>query len=205
MTHPEITDWIQNPTNPLELEDPSLLADFEDELAMEMLPEMDSDNYTIWMSRVALKDIVRPPSFFGSIQEVQVTALDNPYERLLDARKRSLEFSDDGGIIHINSRLRDFTQYMHAYSLSLTTASGIERTPGAIETEAWYVPTASFGTGKDGFQPIRRSVAIPKLYEVGSDGTKLVTPQNSKYRGLNPHRYDMPGSRRGASRRITDL
>jgi hypothetical protein len=194
MTNPDIADWFSTPTSPLELTSTIQLVDFEEELAMEILPEMDSDSYDLWLSRYALKDLVRPPRFFGSMQSVQITALDEPYARLLDAKQRDLQFGEDGGIPHPTKYGSEAVEHTRAFKLDLTAISGIDRTPGAIETEAWYIPRMSRKRQGSSFSPIRRFVAIPKLYKLDSDGKKLIVPGTNNYRGIDPHRYAIPSS-----------
>lgn len=205
MIRPEIATWLSNPETPLELPHEIQLVDFEDEVADLILPEMDEEDQINWLSRTALQDLLRPPrSSFGTIQGIAITALDSPFERLQDAKERGLRFSKDGGIPHSSKYKGKATEHTRAFKFSLATTNGMNRTPGNIETEAWYMPRESLGRGSDGFDPITRFVAIPNLFIVGVDGSKLVVPATNNYTGLSPHRYGMPYSKQGASRRVPE-
>lgn len=76
------------PGDAIRLDDIAQLPAFEDMLALHIHPTMTATEYAAWVGRVQLRDLIRPPKFNGTIADVELVLMDEPYARLLDARER---------------------------------------------------------------------------------------------------------------------
>lgn len=151
-------------TEPLELmpgdsihfDDITQLPAFEDYIASMVDPDMTDSMQQAWNGRVALRDIVRPPKFNGSIRDIQLVVMEDPYDRLLDLKERGWKLN--------KSRLgnptsqSDVVDSFQGFTFIADALSSGRGTIGQIQAEIWYncVPlqkrparyTAEDGTSK---------------------------------------------------------
>ncbi len=79
------------------LDDITQLPKIEDMVAEYIDPEATKSMRDAWCGRVAIKDLVRPPKFNGTIADVKLVVMDEPYERLFDAVERGWRFMKGRG------------------------------------------------------------------------------------------------------------
>ncbi|MES2971628.1 MAG: hypothetical protein V4702_04870 [Patescibacteria group bacterium] len=116
---------------------PELMA-FEDLLA----PLVDPlSNAVLWQTRPKLSDLLRPPTFNGTIRDITLTAMDEPYERLLDAKDRGWTMPRPSGSFE-RTQL-GFEQKVNRYlgfifdAEAYSSGTGVK---GRIAAELWYYP-----------------------------------------------------------------
>lgn len=86
------------PGDVVKLSDITELPMFEDLVADQIDPTMSQAMRDAWSGRIAIRDLVRPPKFNGTIAYIELVTMDNPYDRLSNARERSWVFNSKGGV-----------------------------------------------------------------------------------------------------------
>ncbi len=134
---------------------------FEDLLVPLINPEY---NPFLWAARSNIRDLVRPPTFNGTIRDVTLTAMQDPYARLLDANDRGWHFQK-GGVGGRNAERKQevLDQVLDRYYGFIFDAEAHSSSPGLrgrIGAEVWYYPVA---------QQLNRARSIAKHY-VTEDG-----------------------------------
>jgi len=186
----EILDWVEQPKGTLALGSVDRLQDFEMTVIETMHPDMTSEELAMWMSQTALTHLIRPKGFHGQMGQVRLDALDDPYDRLMDARERGKRFGVGRGYIRKDERTID-ASIEHAanntrgYALTAHTIGAHKRTTGTIDTEVFYVPAPprQLASNKVYFSPLRRFVTIPEF-------TKLSPPPKESTQASAPTSAD---------------
>ncbi len=119
-----------------------IVAEIIDKKVDEILPERPNVlNLAAWGGRVAVSELLRPPKFNGSITDISLTVMHEPYERLVNARERGWKL-DSGNVI----RTREDEQNLALLSTykgfefignAFSTGRGVI---GQISAELWYAP-----------------------------------------------------------------
>jgi hypothetical protein len=91
MIHPEDTSNFA-PGTIIQLGGIARLAAFEDIVADRVDPNMTQSMRDAWAGRTVIKDMLRPPKFNGTITDIHLVVMEEPFERWLDARERGLQF-----------------------------------------------------------------------------------------------------------------
>lgn len=126
-----------NPGDSIQLGDITQLPAFEDMVAEQVDPTMTSLMREAWAGRTAIRDLVRPPKFNGTIADIELVVMAMPYDRLSDARDRGWSFGRDEVLItltkddEIINSFRGFTFLANAKS----SGRGII---GQIQAELWF-------------------------------------------------------------------
>lgn len=176
MLSPETPDQSSRKLQTIHLSDVTELQGFEDALTLEIEPTITGKELLTWAGRTALRDLIRPPKFNGSIQDITLKEMENPYDLLLSARERGLKFSTAGKIFHArtsDASIERTTEHAKGYIFTADACSSGRGVIGKIATEIWYLPallafdnrghrTHNTSSLKSG-QPIIRYVAVPEI------------------------------------------
>jgi hypothetical protein len=173
----EITTWLHDRSEPLELGNATLLPQFENCVAEVVAPKMNATQNLLWMSRIALDKLIRPPKFFGVMANTSITTMDEAYDRLIDARRQGRTLTGKGQSLKYSEssiqRAKTLTQGF-AVTMSLLSIKG---TPiEDLSTEVWYVLSTGYYSS-----PLLRYTTQPvttSLIKAASlDTPKPVSPQ----------------------------
>ncbi|MEO8785105.1 MAG: hypothetical protein ABI221_02195 [Candidatus Saccharimonadales bacterium] len=122
------------------------LVDFENVMASAINPFIDQ---TLWAGRVSIGELIRPKVkghlFNGNITDITLTAMNEPYERLLDAAARGVKSSRQGGQLGEKNVLSnkysvEHTQEYKGFILQANASSSGRGLIGRIQSELWYAP-----------------------------------------------------------------
>jgi hypothetical protein len=143
---PSLADTLQ-PGNIIEFADLTELTTFEDILAEDIEPMYDPIK---WATRLALRDLIRPPKFNGTIADVRLEVMAEPYERLQDAPKRGWNVGP--GNYKLSSEVaQELIARYRGFTLTATPKSSRPGRLGQIQAELWYYPVpVSIHTMKEG-------------------------------------------------------
>jgi hypothetical protein len=129
-----------NPGDAILFEDMRELPKFEDGLAQTIRPQHD---WNVWQSRHALSNLITPPNFACSeITNLTLRVMEEPYERIHDARDRGFTFNNVGG--KPPRRLDEeiakllIPKYVGFEVTAEVKSAG--RSVGELKTEAYYFP-----------------------------------------------------------------
>src|ERR1700733_5001455 len=78
----------------INLDNMTQLTPFEEMVADKVHPEMRAAQHlvTAWGSRLMLKECLRPAGFEGSLNDIMLVAMGDPYHRLCTVNERRLRF-----------------------------------------------------------------------------------------------------------------
>lgn len=100
-------------------------------------------NVRLWEGRKQLGDILRPSKFYGTIRDITLEVMANPYEKLLDANERGWTFSGSTGN---KARTQEGAELIIERYLGFTfDAEAHSSNPsfrGRIGAELWYFPSS---------------------------------------------------------------
>ena len=119
------------------------LTAFEDIIAGGVESKHDPE---LWAARPNLRDLIRPPKFNGTIADIKLTVMADPYERLLDAPKRGWKNGYARGTIlgkkHelSSSFAANLIPRYRGFILTADAKSSGRGTIGQIQAELWYFP-----------------------------------------------------------------
>jgi len=178
------------PGDAILLENVDQLAAFEDAVAYEIDPSMTQGMRDAWMARAALKELIRPAKHRGRISDITLIVMDEPFERLMDARERGWRFQRTiygtelpGGSQHHTKDETAIDSYQ-GYILTANAHSSGRGVIGQVQSELWYrrvrgtlretAYTIASGetrtyqhrgkkTSDNGGRSIRRYIAVPKV------------------------------------------
>lgn len=186
------------PGDVIEFADITELPAFEDMVAAAVDPDMFACYSANWAGRVPLREFIRPPNFNGTIADIRLEVMDQPYERLLDARERGWRL--DGSQYERFSELgQQSISHYRGFTLMADAKSSGRGIIGHMQTELWYYPLSAiigknYNTGRvlkslsaNGGLPIRRVVAKPKI---GSE-TFIALNEHSRQIGFTVLRQAM--------------
>jgi hypothetical protein len=133
------------PNVPVKLANIDELPTAEDIAARFVDPEMTDEEWEHWMGRRDIRDFVRPPKVYGTLANIELTPLEDPYETLEELQKEG--FKRPAGS---NRPPRPTSEQDRTYRLehclgfylvadALSTGKG---TVGEVQLGMWYVPTA---------------------------------------------------------------
>jgi hypothetical protein len=135
---PSLVDTLQ-PGNVIEFADIAELVAFEEVIASEVDPEY---NPVIWASRQALRDLIRPPTFNGTMADIRLEVMADPYDRLLDARERGWKIGRGQGSFRLKSELaEELIPRYRGFTLLANPKSSRPGSLSQIQSELWYYPT----------------------------------------------------------------
>lgn len=145
------------------------LRSFEDLVAGEIRPDLDIH---AWSTRNDIDELIRPKvkgnTFHGRITDIDLTVMDEPYERLVDAVERGLSFTKKGGRGGAQSRLttdnsiQSLSLYRGYYVRANAHSSG-HGVVGQISTEMWIYPITT---------RVQKAGTVKKELRTTSDGTQ---------------------------------
>jgi hypothetical protein len=135
------------------------LAPFEDIIAPFLKPGvwLRSDHES-WAGRLALHTLIRPPGVHGTVSDISLTVMEDPYKQLTDAKER--QWNIPGAR---NLPLPDAEAGRFYMGFTLTAPGPVRaREPTWIETEVYYASRPPGVRRKDG-NLFSRFVAVPQL------------------------------------------
>jgi len=175
---PSLADTLQ-PGSVIEIANMFELAAFEDLVASDIDPTYDP---VMWATRIALKDLIRPPKFYGTIEDIKLEVMAEPYERLQDAKKRGWQLGP-GNFGRKSENDKDAGQHYHGFVLTGTPKSSRPGQLGQIQAELWYYPPLSVYRIEEG--QVRkewyRLSSDRKIYREYLAKKESVSVQRSKY------------------------
>jgi len=175
MVTPESPECVFTPGNVIEFGDITELATFEDLIAKKVEPVYDHSNGS-WPGRIALRDLIRPLKFNGTIADIKLEVMKDPYERLLDARQRGWAMPYRTIPKLANEFAEELIPRYRGFVLTADAKSSGKGTVGQIQAEMWYYPMPlrvrsrshgkitlrrDYSTG----ETLRRVVSRPRLEE----------------------------------------
>lgn len=183
--------------NVISLSDVTELPQFEDIVAHDIYAFKKAEHLQAWQGRIALRNLIRPPKFNGSIHNIEMIAMEEPYDRLLDTVERGWFLPGYNNPRYDLDRAREETRGFVFSADAKSTGRGVI---GQIQAEIWYMMVLRDKSGS--FQltrsnsPVFRRMTKPKLetekfIEVHEDARKVglqVLRQNM----MNPLRGGLP-------------
>lgn len=131
------------PRDAIEFTDLAELPAFEDIVAAEIDPDMTPHQTVVWESRPHIKNYLRPPEFNGPMLNVRLEVMDDPYARLLDARKRGWRFVGLTGTStrELKSKFADrLIPRYRGFKFTADAHSSGKGTVAQVQSEMWYYP-----------------------------------------------------------------
>lgn len=120
----------------IEFADIRELAAFEDLIAAEVDPKHEPE---VWAARSKLRDLIRPPHFNGTIADIKLVVMADPYERLLDAKERGLK-PGSGNYVLSSELAKSLIPRYRGFILTATPKSSRPGEFGQIQAELCYFP-----------------------------------------------------------------
>jgi len=128
-----------SPGDSIEFADITQIPAFENLVAEEIDPTMTPEEHEIWMGRVALKDVIRPLRFNGTIADIELVVMDTPHDLLMSARERGWKFLNHPSFSSRPYEVDDETASSYRGFTFLANAKSSGRgTIGQIQAELWY-------------------------------------------------------------------
>ncbi len=120
--------------------DATELSAFEDLLVAEIDPNQSERSLELWAGRVALKDLIKPPKFNGTIKDIRLEVMADAGNRLMDARDRGIAFGRSGGWAkqNLDSLARTNSEETKGFLFTAVAHSTGRGNIGTIGAEMWY-------------------------------------------------------------------
>lgn len=163
----------------IEFGDISEIPQFEDGIATTIDAEVSQKfplrsnrlDLNAWRGRTAITGLIRPPKFNGSVVDIKLEVMEDPYEQLVSADDRGWSLGRGRGRkhleLHLSERSKSLTELYRGFKFTADAKSSGRGTIGQILTEMWYYPL-SFNAGQQrqrasnaGGCVVRRVVAKP--------------------------------------------
>lgn len=129
---PELT-----PGTIITLGDLSELPALEDAIAPLVRPEYDP---AVWASRLPIRDRLKPAKFNGSVGDITLTVIDDPYEQFISISKRGLQLQGKSRNLERNGvSASTRTNYLGFIFNGIARSTG-RGAIGSIEAELYYYP-----------------------------------------------------------------
>ena len=155
---PRAADRLLRPGGIVRVSDVTQLHLFEELIAEQIDLKHD---HALWAGRERLSDLIRPSKFNGSIVDLELEVMQDPYGVLLDIQKEGRRFV--GNRRQPTEASRDRIEQGKGFMLMATPRSSGRGAIGQIQAEIFYYPTDLHDTYRRGFS---RLVTKPIL-EVG--------------------------------------
>jgi hypothetical protein len=139
---------VLKPGDVIEFGDITQLPEFEDLVAMNMFPDMTQIQLNAWKGRAGLRDIIRPPKFNGTISDIQLEVMADPYQQLMTARDRGWTFPTSRPSPRTNEFAQDAEISSEGFVFTANAKSSGVGVVGQIQTEIWYVPVPRYARSK---------------------------------------------------------
>lgn len=153
--------------NVFTFDDITQLPSFEDAVARDIHRFDRIAHIQAWQGRVALRDAIRPPRFNGSIRNIEMAAMEDPYDRLLDVSERGWKLQN-GMSSTARRDIESARKNTRGFVFRADAHSSGRGVIGQIQAEIWYirVPQATDGRLKlsnAAGSPVGRRITKPKL------------------------------------------
>ncbi len=203
MTVPEMAIEDLCPGDIIEFGDATELASFEDLVAASIDTQVDNllpgrNHKAIqdgWAGRVAIKELIRPKTFNGTIADIRLEVMEDPYARLLDAKQRGKTMLKGFSIRRTNEFAELLAPLYAGFSLT-ALAKSTGRPSMQLQTEIWYAPvnitsrrkgSAYQDRGSSGGASVQRFMTKPEIEE----GTIEAINEESRRIGFKVLRNNM--------------
>jgi hypothetical protein len=158
------------PGTVVHFDDFNQIGTFEDEIAIELDPEMDGDIKHAWYTRQSLKSLVRPNGFNGTITTPQLVVIDTPFNRYIDAKARGLTFNKGGYTIPKNNATEEEKDSYLGY-VFIANALSTAHSSRQIHAEIWYTSQGLLKYSRKQLEnrgdcTVRRIVSRPTLESI---------------------------------------
>jgi hypothetical protein len=162
-TYPYFNIFAPNTT--IECEDMADLHRFENVIADRIKPDMNLEARERWNARTKLRDELRPRGINTMPTDIQLQAMEDPYERIETARSRGYTFPAG----QAQGKTRDLIKFLHeefnlalGFTYTATIRNIGQAVIGTVDAELWY-----HGGGRDrSFDigtPVQRINTKPRL------------------------------------------
>jgi len=159
------------------------IAEIEDAAALTIEPHPTLLQWEAWQTRDRLKDKLRPSNYNGTMREIVVEVMEEPYARLLDARQRGWTIPGCGNLRRTTAHAQKDTDTYIGLSITAQATSSRRKIIGEIQAEVWIAPvprqqqtslmtseerralgmnSRTYATGQNGGSAIKRFVTSPK-------------------------------------------
>lgn len=140
----------------IEFVDATELHAFEDALGPHIQPGLDTE---LWSSRVALKELLRPPKFNGRIGNLALSVMDEPRNHLLNSRDRGWQIK--GTNLNKTNSWAYGEDPFTGFTFTADAFSSGRGKIGQIQAELWYAPNPDVRVKEE--QPAR-TVTYTKIH-----------------------------------------
>lgn len=162
------------PNTVIRLADITEMPAFEDMVAQAVDPDMTTLQRQRWDSRPPIRDLIRPIAHNGSIVDIELTPLEDPYEKLQSARQDGWVLkpgNTPGSTKELNAQYRaERCLGFHFVANARSSGRGVI---GEIQVGLWYLPVVRYErahtvkpskqTGLGGGLSVKRVVTQPRL------------------------------------------
>jgi len=156
------------------------LVTYEDDIIAEIKPDYNSE---VWITRMPLREFIKPPKFYGTVSNIELTVMGDPYTQLITASERGVKLGKGRGAYKISQDNEAMlaSQYK-GYVLTADAYSTGRGKIGQIQSELWYYPftknNCAVATRGSAFgMEIARAIASPRL-----EGADFITIQEDARR-----------------------
>ncbi|HSW37585.1 MAG TPA: hypothetical protein VLG37_04440 [Candidatus Saccharimonadales bacterium] len=122
------------------------LHPFEDDIAPLVDPTYDRDT---WLGRVPLKGLLTPDGFHGRVDDISLTVMAEPYERLLNARQRGKRINPGRYERTTKASQAQIGQFL-GFTFKAAAYTGRQSKVSPLEAEIWYAPISASNGGSRG-------------------------------------------------------
>jgi len=164
---------------------PSLdgIAEIEDAAALTIEPHPTQLQWEAWQTRDRLKEKLRPSNYNGTMREVVVEVMEEPYARLLDARQRGWKIPNCSNLRRTTTHAQKDTESYIGLAITAQATSSGRGTIQEIQAEVWIAPvprqqqtslmtseerralgmnSRTYAIGQNGGSAIKRFVTLPR-------------------------------------------
>lgn len=170
-----IVSELLTPGNIIEFSDISELPEFEDLIAQQVDPSMTSITKSYWDCREHIKNRLRPTKFNGRISDIQVSIMEDPYDKLSTAKERGWKFGGGRNYERGEEFISNFASRYVGLNFTANAISSGRGIIGQLQAEIYYFPTSISwvsspngsrihkSTSTHGGATVVRAIAKPKL------------------------------------------
>ena len=143
---------------------------FEDMVATVIEPLPSVQEKLIWDHRPPINTLIRPPKFNGTIANIALEVMQDPYQKLLSAANDGWKLPGPRYIRNAEN-INVQEKYYKGFYLTANAQSTGRGTIGEIITALWYIPAPfkkrddnkKLRKSSDDYGAVRRIVSVPKI------------------------------------------
>ncbi len=166
---------------------------FEDVVARDVYEFKRPQDIAAWQGRAALSTLIRPPKFNGSLRNIEMHSMEDPYERLIDVNERGWTMRGGGGGLAALRKDTDLAaETTRGFILTADARSSGRGSIGQVQAEIWYMQARPAYDGalevdRSAGSPVARRITKPRL-----ETTKFIEAnERSRKMGMDVLRLHM--------------